>query len=97
MTVLLVEQNAQRALDIADYAYILETGRVVLDGTAQKLASNEDVQEFYLGVSNSGRKSLRDVKHYKRRKTVAVVTALLSCRKPQQAFWRPAGGRRCQP
>ena len=68
MTVLLVEQNAQRALDIADYAYILETGRVVLDGTAQKLASNEDVQEFYLGVSNSGRKSLRDVKHYKRRK-----------------------------
>jgi len=68
MTVLLVEQNAQRALDIADYAYILETGRVVLDGTAQKLASNEDVQEFYLGVSGSGRKSLRDVKHYKRRK-----------------------------
>src|SRR6267378_3224850 len=68
MTVLLVEQNAQRALDIADYAYILETGRVVLDGTAQKLASNEDVQEFYLGVSNSVRKSLRDVKHYKRRK-----------------------------
>ena len=68
MTVLLVEQNAQRALDIADYAYILETGRVVLDGTAQKLSSNEDVQEFYLGVSGSGRKSLRDVKHYKRRK-----------------------------
>jgi branched-chain amino acid transport system ATP-binding protein len=68
MTVLLVEQNAQRALDIADYAYILETGRVVLDGTAQKLSSNEDVQEFYLGVSGAGRKSLRDVKHYKRRK-----------------------------
>jgi len=68
MTVLLVEQNAQRALDIADYAYILETGRVVLDGTAQKLAANEDVQEFYLGVSSSGRKSLREVKHYKRRK-----------------------------
>jgi branched-chain amino acid transport system ATP-binding protein len=68
MTVLLVEQNAQRALDIADYAYILETGRVVLDGTAQKLAANEDVQEFYLGVSGSGRRSLRDVKHYKRRK-----------------------------
>jgi branched-chain amino acid transport system ATP-binding protein len=68
MTVLLVEQNAQRALDIADYAYILETGRVVLDGSAQKLVSNEDVQEFYLGVSGTGRKSLRDVKHYKRRK-----------------------------
>jgi branched-chain amino acid transport system ATP-binding protein len=68
MTVLLVEQNAQRALDIADYAYILETGRVVLDGTAETLSSNEDVQEFYLGVSGSGRKSMRDVKHYKRRK-----------------------------
>ena len=68
VTVLLVEQNAQRALDIADYAYILETGRVVLDGTAQKLSSNEDVREFYLGVSSSGSKSLRDVKHYKRRK-----------------------------
>jgi len=68
MTVLLVEQNAQRALDIADYAYILETGRVVLDGTPQRLAANEDVQEFYLGVSSSGRKSMREVKHYKRRK-----------------------------
>jgi branched-chain amino acid transport system ATP-binding protein len=68
MTVLLVEQNAQRALDIADYGYILETGRVVLDGSAKQLAANEDVQEFYLGVSNSGRKSLREVKHYKRRK-----------------------------
>src|SRR3977135_2599397 len=68
MTVLLVEQNAQRALDIADYAYILETGRVVLDGTAAKLSANEDVREFYLGVSGTGRKSLREVKHYKRRK-----------------------------
>jgi len=68
MTVLLVEQNAQRALDIADYGYILETGRIVLDGTAKRLAANEDVQEFYLGFSSSGRKSLRDVKHYKRRK-----------------------------
>jgi branched-chain amino acid transport system ATP-binding protein len=68
MTVLLVEQNAQRALDIADYAYILETGRVVLDGTAERLSSNEDVREFYLGISAAGRKSLRDVKHYKRRK-----------------------------
>ena len=68
MTVLLVEQNAQRALDICDYAYILETGRVVLDGTPAKLSANEDVQEFYLGVSSSGRKSMRDVKHYKRRK-----------------------------
>jgi branched-chain amino acid transport system ATP-binding protein len=68
LTVLLVEQNAQRALDICDYAYILETGRVVLDGTPSKLSANEDVQEFYLGVSGSGRKSMRDVKHYKRRK-----------------------------
>ncbi|ULL02057.1 ABC transporter ATP-binding protein [Bradyrhizobium sp. I71] len=68
MTVLLVEQNAQRALDLADCGYILETGRVVLDGTASKLTANEDVQEFYLGVSSAGRKSLREVKHYKRRK-----------------------------
>jgi branched-chain amino acid transport system ATP-binding protein len=68
LTVLLVEQNAQRALDICDYAYILETGRVVLDGTPGKLSANEDVQEFYLGVSTSGKKSMRDVKHYKRRK-----------------------------
>ncbi len=68
MTVLLVEQNAQRALEIADYAYILETGRVVLDGTAERLAANEDVREFYLGISAGGHKSLRDVKHYKRRK-----------------------------
>ncbi len=68
VTILLVEQNAQRALDIADYGYILENGRVVLDGPADKLARNEDVQEFYLGVAGDNRKSLRDVKHYKRRK-----------------------------
>ena len=54
MTVLLVEQNAQRALDIADYAYIIESGRVVLDGTADKLPANDDVQEFYLGVGRHG-------------------------------------------
>jgi len=69
LTVLLVEQNASRALDIADYGYILENGRVVLDGPADRLIRNEDVQEFYLGGSASGeRKSMRDVKHYKRRK-----------------------------
>jgi branched-chain amino acid transport system ATP-binding protein len=68
LTVLLVEQNAQRALDIADYAYILENGRVVLDGSAEKVARNTDVQEFYLGMAGAAQKSLRDVKHYKRRK-----------------------------
>ncbi len=69
LTVLLVEQNAARALEIADYAYILENGRIVLDGSAEKLARNEDVQEFYLGAGQSGtKKSMRDVKHYKRRK-----------------------------
>jgi branched-chain amino acid transport system ATP-binding protein len=68
LTVLLVEQNAQRALDIADYVYILENGRVVLDGSPEKLARNTDVQEFYLGMSGAAQKSLRDVKHYKRRK-----------------------------
>ena len=69
LTVLLVEQNAQRALQIADSGYILENGRVVLDGPANKLACNQDVQEFYLGSGGAAeRKSMRDVKHYKRRK-----------------------------
>ena len=68
LTVLLVEQNAQRALDIADHGYILENGRVVLDGPAARLAGNEDVREFYLGISREGEKSLREIKHYKRRK-----------------------------
>ena len=70
VTILLVEQHAARALEIADYAYVLENGRVVLDGPSAKLARNEDVQEFYLGAggTNGARKSMRDVKHYKRRK-----------------------------
>ncbi|MBI3373704.1 MAG: ABC transporter ATP-binding protein [Betaproteobacteria bacterium] len=68
LTVLLVEQNAQRALGIANYGYIIERGRIVFDGTAAQLEKNADVREFYLGVSGSGQKSLRDVKHYKRRK-----------------------------
>ena len=68
-TVLLVEQNARRALEIADDAYVMENGRIVLEGPAAELASNPDVQEFYLGLSETGsRKSYRDVKHYKRRK-----------------------------
>jgi branched-chain amino acid transport system ATP-binding protein len=68
-TVLVVEQNARRALEIADHAYIMENGRIVLEGPAAELASNPDVQEFYLGLSEGGaRKSYRDVKHYKRRK-----------------------------
>lgn len=68
LAVLLVEQNAQRALDIADYGYIVERGRIVLDGEADSLAANDDVREFYLGVSGADQKSLREVKHYKRRK-----------------------------
>ena len=69
LTILLVEQNASRALAIADYAYIMENGRVVLDGTPDALAKNADVREFYLGLSvQTGRTSMRDVKHYKRRK-----------------------------
>lgn len=69
VTVLLVEQNARRALGIADEAYVLENGRVVLNGPAEKLARNPDIQEFYLGSGGGGaRKSMRDVKHYKRRK-----------------------------
>ena len=65
---LLAEQNTNVALRHADYGYILENGRVVLDGPAGDLANNEDVKEFYLGISGSGRKSYRDAKHYRRRK-----------------------------
>jgi branched-chain amino acid transport system ATP-binding protein len=65
---LLAEQNTNMALKYANYGYILETGRVVLDGEAQALRENEDVKEFYLGIGGEGRKSFRDVKHYKRRK-----------------------------
>ena len=68
-TILLVEQNANIALNVAHYAYIMESGRVVLDGTPQALKNNADVREFYLGLTEVGeRKSYRDVKHYKRRK-----------------------------
>jgi branched-chain amino acid transport system ATP-binding protein len=65
---LLAEQNTMVALRYADYGYILENGRVVMDGLASDLATNEDVKEFYLGLSTSGRKSFRDSKHYRRRK-----------------------------
>jgi branched-chain amino acid transport system ATP-binding protein len=65
---LLAEQNTMNALRHANYGYILENGRVVMDGEARGLANNEDVKEFYLGLSTSGRKSFREVKHYRRRK-----------------------------
>jgi branched-chain amino acid transport system ATP-binding protein len=65
---LLAEQNTHMALKYAVYGYILESGRIVLDGEAKVLRENEDVKEFYLGVGESGRRSFRDVKHYKRRK-----------------------------
>ena len=65
---LLAEQNTNVALKYADYGYILETGRVVMDGEAASLASNEDVKEFYLGISSGERSSFRDVKSYRRRK-----------------------------
>jgi branched-chain amino acid transport system ATP-binding protein len=69
VSVLLVEQNARAALELADYGYVMEQGRIVLDGPAAHLAQNEDIKEFYLGLNTSGeRKSYRDVKHYKRRK-----------------------------
>lgn len=69
VSILLVEQNAKQALKIADHAYVLENGRVVLDGPADELAQNEDIKEFYLGLTQVGeRKSYRDVKHYRRRK-----------------------------
>lgn len=65
---LLAEQNTTVALDVADYGYILENGRVVMDGAAKDLSENEDVKEFYLGLSSGERRSFRDVKHYRRRK-----------------------------
>jgi branched-chain amino acid transport system ATP-binding protein len=69
MAILLVEQNARAALNIADYSYVMENGRIVLAGPAEKLRDNEDVQEFYMGLSAVGsQKSYREVKHYRRRK-----------------------------
>jgi branched-chain amino acid transport system ATP-binding protein len=65
---LLAEQNTNIALRYAKYGYILESGRIVLDGEAKSLRENEDVKEFYLGVGGEGRRSFKDVKHYKRRK-----------------------------
>ena len=68
VTFLLAEQNTNMALRYADYGYILENGRIVMDGPAQALRENEDVKEFYLGMGGGDRKSFRDVKSYKRRK-----------------------------
>lgn len=68
VSILLAEQNTNIALKYADYGYILENGRVVMDGPASALRENEDVKEFYLGLSSGERKSFRDVKHYRRRK-----------------------------
>jgi branched-chain amino acid transport system ATP-binding protein len=69
LTVLLVEQNATLALEVADHGYVMENGRIVLEGDAEKLRQNSDIKEFYLGLNEVGtRKSYRDVKHYKRRK-----------------------------
>jgi branched-chain amino acid transport system ATP-binding protein len=69
LTVLIIEQNARRALEVAHHGYIMEQGHIVLDGPAAELRENPDVKEFYLGLGDEGgRKSYRDVKHYKRRK-----------------------------
>jgi len=70
VSVLLIEQNAMMALSIADFGYVMESGKVMMDGPAEKLRNDEDVQEFYLGLHGDGgeRKSFRNVKHYKRRK-----------------------------
>ena len=65
---LLAEQNTNMALKYADYGYIMESGRIVMDGAAEDLRTNEDVKEFYLGMSSAGRKSFRDMKFYRRRK-----------------------------
>jgi branched-chain amino acid transport system ATP-binding protein len=68
-TILVVEQNAKIALAISDYAYIMESGRIVLEGTSKELQENPDVKEFYMGITRGGRrKSFKEVKSYKRRK-----------------------------
>jgi branched-chain amino acid transport system ATP-binding protein len=66
IAILLVEQSAAVALEIADYAYVLENGRIVLDGDGERLKSHQDVQEFYLGQTGGERRSYRDVKQYRR-------------------------------
>jgi branched-chain amino acid transport system ATP-binding protein len=68
ISILLVEQNAKLALNVAPYAYVMETGRIVMDDASEKLSENEDIKDFYLGLSGGRRKSFREVKHYKRRK-----------------------------
>ena len=68
VTILLAEQNTNVALQYAEYAYILENGRVVMEGSAESMRDNEDVKEFYLGISGEGRQSFKDVKQYRRRK-----------------------------
>ena len=69
MTLLIVEQNTRVALELADYGYVMESGRIVLEGAASSLRTNEDVREFYLGLTAQGqRKSFREMKHYRRRK-----------------------------
>ena len=68
VTILLAEQNTNVALRYANYAYILETGRVVMEGTSEEMRNNDDVKEFYLGISGGDRQSFRNVKHYRRRK-----------------------------
>jgi branched-chain amino acid transport system ATP-binding protein len=68
VSILLVEQNARKALNLADYGYVMENGRIVLDGPTAALRENEDVKEFYLGLTAMGKKSYHEVKHYKRRK-----------------------------
>lgn len=70
ISILLVEQNVKLALTVAPYAYVMETGRIVMNDTSEKLSENEDIKDFYLGIGEAGgkKKSFRDVKHYKRRK-----------------------------
>jgi branched-chain amino acid transport system ATP-binding protein len=68
VSILLAEQNTNVALKYADHGYILESGRIVMDGPARTLAENKDVKEFYLGLSSEGRQSFRDMKSYRRRK-----------------------------
>src|SRR4030095_12091307 len=88
LTVLLVEQNATLALTIAEHGYVMENGRIVLEGTAAALTEDADIKEFYLALTEGGaRRSYRDVKHYKRRKRWLSGEELTQCDSPDWLGW----------
>ncbi len=91
---LLVEQNAAMALAIADHGYVMETGKVVKDGPAKELMADRDIQEFYLGVGEAGRRSFRDVKSYRRQEALERMSGAAT-RARRRGRGRPGPPSRC--